>query len=267
MVKSTEQQKERKSEAVQRRILVVEDSVSYGRMFQNIVERTGAVVDLAANLGEAITQVENHVYDVALVDIMLSDDVTDRGGMTVIERIRDIGQRTCVVVISATHDVRVPVAAFENGAFAYLVKNSIKSSDDILRIVRKAIEASSRTAQNKGSTGDPEPTPPLTDNRTWLPNKDKRERFERLAEAWERDSAHLSSPIKMAMLSSYQEIIGMGPDAVTLILERLSSHPDHWFWALRAITGVDPVSSENVGRIDKMAEEWLRWGKQNGIIG
>lgn len=91
-------------------------------------------------------------------------------------------------------------------------------------------------------------------------------RFQELADTWLKDSAHLSSTNKMAMLWSYQEIIGLGPDAVPLILERLRKEPDHWFWALRAITGANPVSPEHVGRVEDMARDWIRWGEENGML-
>lgn len=76
----------------------------------------------------------------------------------------------------------------------------------------------------------------------------------------------MSSITDMVMLPSYQKIIGMGWAAVPFILEDLQNEPQHWFWALRAITDVDPVPQEDSGNIQKMAEAWLRWGRQNSII-
>lgn len=92
------------------------------------------------------------------------------------------------------------------------------------------------------------------------------DRFERLAEKWEQESAHMASPIEMAMLPSYQQIIGIGWQAVPLILEKLQEKPDHWFWALQAITGASPVSEESQGVLDLMAESWIQWGKYYEII-
>jgi hypothetical protein len=52
--------------------------------------------------------------------------------------------------------------------------------------------------------------------------------------------------------------------SVQLILQELERSPDHWFWALYAITGADPVESADRGRIKRMAEAWIRWGKEQG---
>ena len=90
------------------------------------------------------------------------------------------------------------------------------------------------------------------------------ERFERLAAVWRTETAHLSSSTRMAEHPAYQAIIQMGPAVVPLILADLARQPEHWFSALRTITGANPVDSANAGRIDQMAEAWLRWGKDHG---
>jgi hypothetical protein len=92
------------------------------------------------------------------------------------------------------------------------------------------------------------------------------ERFQRLAQQWIEESALMSSVTDMVMLASYQKIIGMGWAAVPLILEDLKLQPRHWFWALRAITDIDPIPQEDAGNVKKMAEVWVNWGRQNSII-
>jgi hypothetical protein len=69
----------------------------------------------------------------------------------------------------------------------------------------------------------------------------------------------------MVMLPSYQKIIGMGWAAVPLMLEDLKNEPRHWFWALRAITDVNPVPPQDAGNVRKMADAWVKWGRQNSI--
>lgn len=93
-----------------------------------------------------------------------------------------------------------------------------------------------------------------------------RERFQRLAAEWKKQSRHMSNSAQMAMLRSYQRIIGMGMDAVSLILEELQREPDHWFWALEAITDENPVPSESLGKVRLMAQAWIDWGKERGLI-
>ena len=95
---------------------------------------------------------------------------------------------------------------------------------------------------------------------------DRRSRFRELADEWERDTCFLSSTTKMVMHPAYQRIIGMGPAAVPLILRELRENPGHWFWALKAITGVDPIPSSDRGDLRKMTDAWLGWADRNGII-
>src|SRR5262245_64070703 len=93
-----------------------------------------------------------------------------------------------------------------------------------------------------------------------------RERFGRLASEWKEQSRHLSNTAQMAMLRPYQKIIGMGWDAVPLILAELQREPDQWFWALEAITDENPVPAEDAGKVRLMAQAWVEWGKQQGLL-
>ena len=90
------------------------------------------------------------------------------------------------------------------------------------------------------------------------------ETFARLARKWKAETGFLSSPTKMAMHPAYQEIIGLGQSAVPLLLGKLASDPSYWFWALRAITKVDPVPAADRGHMQKMRDAWLKWGKDQG---
>lgn len=91
-------------------------------------------------------------------------------------------------------------------------------------------------------------------------------RFRQLATRWKADSQFMSSATEMSMLQPYQEIIEMGEAALPLIFSDLEEEPNHWFWALQAITGEDPISSEHTGDVDAMAEDWLIWGREHGYI-
>jgi len=58
----------------------------------------------------------------------------------------------------------------------------------------------------------------------------------------------------------------MGPAVVPLILKELEKEPDHWFWALEAITGENPVGENEAGDLEASARAWVQWGKQKGIL-
>jgi hypothetical protein len=63
---------------------------------------------------------------------------------------------------------------------------------------------------------------------------------------------------------AYQAIIALGRPAVPLLLRELAREPDHWFGALKAITGDDPVPPRSRGKLHEMTAAWLAWGKTHG---
>ena len=90
--------------------------------------------------------------------------------------------------------------------------------------------------------------------------------FQRLAHQWREETGMLSSVSQITMHPAYQRIIGMGERAVPLILQELEERPDHWFRALQAITGENPIPSEAAGNLRHMAEAWLNWGREKGVV-
>ena len=90
------------------------------------------------------------------------------------------------------------------------------------------------------------------------------EKFQRLAVLWRAETAYVSSSSDLVANSAFQEIVAMGPDIIPLLLRELENRTGHWHRALRRITGVNPVSPGDRGDIEKAAEAWLRWGKEQG---
>jgi hypothetical protein len=91
-------------------------------------------------------------------------------------------------------------------------------------------------------------------------------RFRHLSAWWKHDTEFQSSPTRTAMHPAYQRIIGMGREALPLILRDLEATQAPWFWALQAITGADPVPVDDRGYIDRMTRAWIRWGIQRKLV-
>ena len=85
--------------------------------------------------------------------------------------------------------------------------------------------------------------------------------FQDLASQWRRETALRSSITAIAMHPAYQQIIGLGEPALPLIFQELHREPDHWFWALQAITGENPIHEEKAGDLEAMTNDWLSWAK------
>lgn len=92
----------------------------------------------------------------------------------------------------------------------------------------------------------------------------EKQRFENLSQTWKTETQFLSSALEISTHPAYQQIIGMGKVAITLILNSIKKEPDHWFWALKALTGVDPVPEIMKGKVSEMTKVWLNWGIENG---
>ena len=92
---------------------------------------------------------------------------------------------------------------------------------------------------------------------------DVRPRFVELCSRWKEETSFVSSMTERAMHPAYQQIIGLGHEVLPLIFEQLESDPDHWFWALEAITGESPVPEEHAGDLERMRDDWLLWAKRH----
>jgi hypothetical protein len=89
-----------------------------------------------------------------------------------------------------------------------------------------------------------------------------RKRFAELAETWVRETGWLSSLREKVIHPAYQQIIGMGSDALPFIFEQLRrKSPGYWFWALVAITGEDPAAG--LRRMPEARAAWLKWANKH----
>jgi DNA-binding response OmpR family regulator len=101
------------------RVLIVEDEP---RLAENVArslrESAGYAVDIAPDGQEGLFLAEANVYDAAILDLMLPK----LDGMQVLTRLRHIGQRTPVLVLTARDDKESVVALLNAGADDYLTK-------------------------------------------------------------------------------------------------------------------------------------------------
>jgi hypothetical protein len=90
------------------------------------------------------------------------------------------------------------------------------------------------------------------------------QRFRELVALWKQERGPYSSSAQLAQHPAYQQIIGMGPEVIPLLLRELDREPDHWFRALHALTGANPAPATSRGKVREMAEAWLEWGREQG---
>jgi len=93
---------------------------------------------------------------------------------------------------------------------------------------------------------------------------DTKELFLKLAETWRDETWYISSIKKRTSHQAYLKMIGLGPEAVPLILAELADEPDYWFAALEAITREDPAP--HAESLQELRDAWLLWGREHGYI-
>jgi hypothetical protein len=109
---------------------------------------------------------------------------------------------------------------------------------------------------------------PTTRNRTQTAES-LREEFARLVTSWRDDTENLSSLTAIVSHEAYQRIIDLGignATIVRLILQDLRENGGYWSTALIALTGENPIEPANIGRPEKIRQDWVRWGKQSGFL-
>lgn len=96
---------------------------------------------------------------------------------------------------------------------------------------------------------------------------DAYEKFHELAAQWKTETALMSNIVQKSMHPAYQQIIGLGEAAIPLMLADFQKGDySHWFWALAAISGENPIGEEQQGQVEAMAEAWIKWGKASGYL-
>ncbi len=100
------------------RVLMVEDATDLAETVVSRLSRSGIACDLAANVTEAKDHLAVQNYDALILDINLPDG----SGTDLLRRIRNEGDRTPVLMLTALGSVDDRVGALDLGADDYLVK-------------------------------------------------------------------------------------------------------------------------------------------------
>ncbi len=100
------------------KLLFVEDSQRLQRSLAKGLEKDGFAVDLAGDglTGHALAQAYD--YDVIILDLMLPG----MDGLTLLQKLREKGRKTHVLILSAKDEVRDRIRGLEMGADDYLIK-------------------------------------------------------------------------------------------------------------------------------------------------
>jgi hypothetical protein len=90
------------------------------------------------------------------------------------------------------------------------------------------------------------------------------QKFQRLAALWRTETAYVSSSTDLVSHPAFRAMVDMGPVIIPMVLRELERRSGHWHRVLRRIAGVDPVEPADRGNIERAAEAWLQWGRDQG---
>jgi DNA-binding NtrC family response regulator len=117
------------------KILVVDDQRSARRILKQILSELDDVdVVEAASATEANSLIESAAPDLMLLDIRLSEDPRDRGGLAVLRAARAAGRSTPAIIVTSSTELAEVREAMRQGAQDYVLKDEL-SPEMLLPIV------------------------------------------------------------------------------------------------------------------------------------
>lgn len=100
------------------RVLIVEDEVRLAETLKDLMEMEGYTADVCHDGEAGLDNALSSIYDVILLDVMLPK----RSGFEVVKRLREEGNHTPVLLLTARNDVSDKVTGLDCGADYYLTK-------------------------------------------------------------------------------------------------------------------------------------------------
>ena len=116
-------------------ILVVDDELSMREFLNILLEKEGYAVTTASDATSALDQLKDQDFDLVISDIKMPG----LGGLSLLERIKEMNSSTPVIMITAYASPENAVIAMKNGAFDYITKPF--KVDEIIKIVKSAVSA------------------------------------------------------------------------------------------------------------------------------
>jgi DNA-binding NtrC family response regulator len=115
-------------------ILIVDDEFSVRDSLYNWFRKDGFEVRVAESANEALKAMQDHGYQVVLLDIKMPG----MDGMELLDHVRRIDPEAAVIMITAFASVETAVRALKQGAFDYVTKPI--DPDELTHLVARALE-------------------------------------------------------------------------------------------------------------------------------
>ncbi len=134
-------------------VLIVDDEPSIRLMFRTALQSAGYDAVEAGDGPSALAQLHESSPDVVLLDLK----IPGMDGMEMLRQMRERGDDTAVVIVTAHGSIADAVAAMRLGAVDFLTKPV--TPDSLRRVVREVILRHGRPEPPSRASHDPEPLP------------------------------------------------------------------------------------------------------------
>ncbi len=128
--------------SIRTRVLVIDDEQDVCTFLRRLLTRKGCTVVTAGNLAEATSAIDTGAFQVAMVDLKL----TDTDGLTLLRLIKERQPACEVIIMTGFSTVKTAVTAIQMGAYEYLEK----PFDDIALVEDLILRASHHGALQGG---------------------------------------------------------------------------------------------------------------------
>lgn len=140
-----------------KKILIIEDDVSFCLMMKTFLTKKGFEVFNAFSFKEATVILKDQQLDLVLTDVRLPDS----DGIEILKHIKEVNPAIQVILMTGYTDIKTAVNVMKIGAFDYVSKPI--NSDEILHTINKALTEGGKTSTvvNMSSETDKKETRPV----------------------------------------------------------------------------------------------------------
>ncbi len=135
-------------------VLVGDDEVAIGQLFQDMLEPEGVEVRTAHSGPEVLSALEEQEPDLVILDVRMPPP----DGMEILKRLRGQGFEVPVIILTALESSTVTIEAMQAGAYDYIAKPF--DPEAIMRVIERALEyrhLTRRVRSLEQQSGDKDP--------------------------------------------------------------------------------------------------------------
>ena len=126
-------------------ILIVDDNADIRNIINELIIDAGYKTRIAANYNQALTEIDQKLPDVALLDVKL--DKGDNDGIELLSHIKTKNKDVPVIIISGHANIEMAIKSLHNGAFEFIEKPF--DQERLLNFISRAVEHHNLKKQNK----------------------------------------------------------------------------------------------------------------------